>query len=132
MGRELTYQTWAYENLQAIPGEDFLLFLGDQQFWLFLPSENGWQEQFSAPLPEDLWYTSDLRMDAAWNGEKLAMGSAAGWPSGLDLWVYAGTGDLLFQGHYDPSLTHHPDMEGYSYSSNVFPMEGKELELHWK
>ena len=132
LGRELTYQTWAYENLQAIPGEDFLLFLGDQQFWLFLPSENGWQEQFSAPLHEDLWYTSDLRMDAAWNGEKLAMGSADGWTSGMDLWVYDDTGDLLFHGHYDTSLTHHPDMEGYNYSSNVFPMEGKELELHWK
>ena len=132
LGRELSYQTWAYENLQAIPGEDFLLFLGDQQFWLFLPSENGWQEQFSAPLHEDLWYTSDLQMDAAWNGEKLAMGSADGWVSGLDLWVYDGTGDLLFHGHYDTSLTDGPNTEGYNHRSNVFPMEGKELELHWK
>ena len=132
LGRELSYQTWAYENLQAIPGEDFLLFLGDQQFWLFLPSENGWQEQFSAPLHEDLWYTSDLRMDAVWNGEKLAMGSADGWASGLDLWVYDGTGDLLFQGHYDTSLTDGPNTEGYNHRSNVFPMKGKELELHWK
>ena len=132
LGRELSYQTWAYENLQAIPGEDFLLFLGDQQFWLFLPSENGWQEQFSAPLHENLWYASDLRMDAAWNGEKLAMGSADGWVSGLDLWVYDGTGILLFQGHYDTSLTDGPNTEGYNHRSDVFPMEGKELTLGWE
>ena len=130
--QEYAYATWAYVELRAIPKENCILFLGLDHFWLFLPTEEGWQEQFSAPLTEEFWYASDLRMDAAWNGEKLAMGSADGWTSGLDLWVYAGTGDLLFQGHYDTSLTHHPDMEGYNYSSNVFPMEGKELELHWK
>jgi hypothetical protein len=70
-------------------------------------------------------------MDAVWNREKLAMGNADGWTSGMVLWVYNGTGDLLFQGHYDTSLTDGPNTEGYNHRSNVFPMEGKELTLGW-
>lgn len=130
--KEYSYPTWVYEPIQTLPGEDFLLFLGGQQFWFFLQTEEGWQEQCSAPLTEELWYTSTLRMDAAWNGETLAIGSADGWVSGLDLWVYDDTGDLLFNGHYDTSLTDGPNTEGYNHRSNVFPMEGKELELRWK
>ena len=129
--QEYTYATWAYVELRAIPKENCILFLGLDHFWLFLPTEEGWQEQCSAPLPEALWYASDLRMDAAWNGEKLAIGSADGWVSGLTLCVYDGTGELLFQGQYETSLTDQPDTEGYSNMSTVFPAEGHELSLGW-
>lgn len=127
-----SYDTWSYVYLRAIPKEDFILFLGDQRFWLFLRTQEGWTEQFSAPLSESLWYASDLRMDAAWNGEKLALASADGWVSGLDLWIYDQAGELRYNGHYESSLTEYPDTEGYENRSDVVLMDGKEIMLAWQ
>ena len=133
-GQEYSYETRSYVELRAIPKEDYILFLGETQFWLFTRTGEGWNQQLSGRLDDFqvLWHSSPQRAEAAWNGEKLALACADPWTTGLTLWVYDGTGDLLFHGHYDTSLTDGPNTEGYNHRSNVFPMEGKELELHWK
>ena len=132
---EYSYETRSYVYLRAIPKENCILFLGETQFWLFLPTEEGWQEQFHVRLGDSLYfpYYSDKQVDIAWNGEKLALASTSSmWTVGLDLLVYDGTGDLLFNGHYDTSLTHHPNTEGYEYHSDVVLMDGEEIRLAWE
>ena len=132
-GQEYSYNTWAYDQLQALPGEDFILFLGDTQFWLFVETQEGWQQQCTAPLGEELWYRAGPYVTAAWNGEKLAIGFCTdSWSSGLTLWVYDDTGELLFNGIYETSLTDIPDTEGYRHSGSVQLMEDKELRLGWE
>ena len=130
-GQEYSYNTWAYDQIQALPGEEFILFLGDTQFWLFVETREGWQQQCTAPLGEDLRYRAGPYVTAAWNGEKLAIGHTDPWVSGLTLWVYDGTGELLFNGTYETSLTDISDTEGYRHSGSVQLMEGKELRLGW-
>jgi len=133
-GQEYSYETRSYVELRAIPKEDYILFLGETQFWLFLSTGEGWKEQFHARLGnfQALWSYSDLRVDIAWNGEKLALACADPWTTGLTLWVYDGTGELLFNGTYETSLTDIPDTEGYRHSGSVQLMEGKELRLGWE
>ena len=132
---EYSYETRSYVYLRAIPKENCILFLGETQLWLFLPTEEGWQEQFHVRLGDSLYfpYYSDKQVDIAWNGEKLALASTSSmWTVGLDLLVYDDTGELLFNGRYDSSLTEQPDEEGYRGTGDVVLMDGEEISLAWE
>ena len=133
-GQEYSYETRSYVELRAIPKEDYILFLGETQFWLFTRTGEGWNQQLSGRLDDFqvLWHSSPQRVEAAWNGEKLALACADPWTTGLTLWVYDGTGELLFNGTYETSLTDIPNTEGYRYSGSVELMDDKELILGWE
>ena len=131
-GNRSSYPYYYFEVFGSLVSQDTFLLLGYDDIHLYLWKDGAYTHQFSVSTEDFHLQAIRPGCESLWTGEKLALASADGWVSGLTLWIYDQAGELRFNGHYETSLTEHPDTEGYENRSDVVLMDGKEIMLDWQ
>ena len=137
--RVIDPETMAVEQSLTIPDENLtgslleetcLLLWSDTQLHLYTQEAGAWTYRFSSPMNGFLLQGAD-QLTAAWNGERLALGTPLSSNSpGLVLAVYE-AGTLTYLGTYATSRTEE-DATPWPPSDPVCLVNGAELALAWE
>ena len=98
-----------FDDGSSLVGEDFILLFGDENFYFYTLEEGAYQFRFSAPIENHMAYAVSVPTAAAWDGDRLAIGTVDEYrddkdPTGLELSVYDKTGQLRYSAEYETSL----------------------------
>lgn len=134
----------------SLVGEDFILLFGDENFYFYTLEEEGYVFRFSSPIEHHMEWAVSVPTAAAWNGEKLAIGTVnahgdAKDPTGLELSVYDKTGQLRYSAEYETSLNelaseiaeYEDDKlnlipsDVYTHAWYIQLLNGQEIALSW-